>query len=272
MAILPVYTLSFTSLRLDRAGAVITRVAGEAPAVAEELGGGLTLELVEVPGGRFTMGTALGPDADEQPAHRVSLPAFWLGRGPVTQAQWRAVMGKAPPCRFKGDALPVENVSWHDAVRFCQKLSARTSRAYGLPSEAQWEYACRAGSSGPFGCGETITADAANYNGEFTFAAEPKGLYRHTTTEAGAFAPNAFGLFDMHGNVWEWCADHWHADYQGAPGDGRAWLHGGDARQRVARGGCWHDTPQVCRSAARLPYLAGEGDEFVGFRVTLPIA
>jgi formylglycine-generating enzyme required for sulfatase activity len=270
MIALSPHLLSFTSLRLAATGAVVERVPGQAQAWWEDLGGGTTLELVDVPAGHFHMGSTQAVYPDEQPAHRVSVPAFRLGRGPVTQAQWRAVMGKAAACRFNGPALPVENVSWQGAVRFCERLSARKGRAYGLPSEAQWEYACRAGTRGPFACGETITTDAANYNGEFVFAAEPKGVYRHVTTEPGAFAPNAFGLLDMHGNVWEWCADHWHNHYQGAPSDGRAWVHGGHASLRVARGGCWHDTPQVCRSAARLAYAAGEGDEFVGFRVMLP--
>jgi formylglycine-generating enzyme required for sulfatase activity len=261
--------ITFTSVRLDAAGAVIERVPAEAMGWVEVLGGGVTLALVTVPGGSFQMGTRGGPDADEQPAHRVAVPAFRLGRGPVTQAQWQAVMGRAAPCRFRGDALPVETVTWHEAVRFCQKLAARTGRAYGLPSEAQWEYACRAGSAAPFAFGETLTTEVANYNGEFVFRAEPKGVYRHVTTAPGTFPPNAFGLWDLHGNVWEWCADLWHADYGGAPADGRAWDAGGAAGRRVARGGCWHDTPHVCRSAARLSYPADEGDELVGFRVAL---
>ena len=266
---MPVFSQAYTSPCLNAAGTVIKHTSGEAQVWVEDLGVGVTLELVAVPGGSFVMGTAHGPETDEQPAHHVTVPAFRLGRAPVTQAQWRAVMGKPAVCRFRDASLPVETVSWHNAVRFCQRLAARTGRAYGLPSEAQWEYACRAGSVGPFAFGETLTTEVANYNGEFVYRVEPKGLYRHTTTAAGAFPPNAFGLLDMHGNVWEWCADHWHADYRGAPTDGRAWTHGGDAGRRVARGGCWHDTPHVCRSAARLPCAAGEGDEIVGFRVML---
>jgi formylglycine-generating enzyme required for sulfatase activity len=154
--------LAFTSLRLDAAGAVVERLPGHAAAWIEDLGGGMTLELVSIPAGSFVMGSPHGPYPDEQPAHRVSVPAFRLGRGPVTQAQWRAVMGKLASGRFQGDPRPVETVSWHDVQRFCQRLSARTGRRYALPSESQWEYACRAGTQGPFACGETLTTDQAN--------------------------------------------------------------------------------------------------------------
>jgi formylglycine-generating enzyme required for sulfatase activity len=264
--------LTFATLRLDEAGVVIGRSVCQAQAWVEDLGDGVTLELVTVPAGSYNMGSLRGPDAGEQPAHRVTVPAFRLGRGSVTQGQWRAVMGKTPHCRFTGSELPVDSISWQAAERFCARLSVRTGRAYRLPSEAQWEYACRAGTAGPFSWGETITTGAANYNGQFVFRAESTGHYRHATTEAGHFPPNPFGLFDMHGNVWEWCADHWHPDYRGAPTDGRAWVFGGVPARRVARGGCWHDTPAACRSAARLAFPAEEGDEFVGFRVMLPSA
>ncbi len=216
------------------------------------------------------MGSLGGGDEDERPQRRVTVAPFWLGQYPVTQAQWGAIMGRNPS-RFKGPTRPVDNVSWREAHRFCERLARRTGRPYALPSEAQWEYACRAGGMTPFAYGPTLTTDLANYNGEFTYRGGPRGVYRHVTTEVGAFPPNAFGLYDMHGNVWEWCADPWHADYSGAPADGRTWASGGDPGQRVARGGCWHDPPDVCRSAARLKYPLDEGDEFLGFRVALPI-
>ena len=190
-----------------------------------------------------------------------------MARALVTQEQWRAVMSRRATCRFAGDERPVENVAWGEAQAFCQRLAQRAGRAYRLPSEAQWEYACRAGGSAPFHTGETLTTDLANYCGEHAFRAEPAGLYRHVTTPAGMFPPNDFGLYDLHGNLWEWCADTWHADYTGAPASEAAWQSGGDRAARVVRGGSWHDVPGACRSAARARYEAGQGDDFVGFRV-----
>lgn len=130
------------------------------------------------------------------------------------------------PSRFKGEKRPVERVSWKDAVEFCQKLSALTGETYRLPSEAEWEYACRAGTTTPFYFGKTITSDLVNYDGNYPYGSGPKGTYRKETTEVGQFPPNAFGLYDMHGNVQEWCADTYHDSYQGAPTDGSVWEKG----------------------------------------------
>ena len=170
----------------------------------------LELEMVLVPGGAFLMGSPRGQGyPDEQPQHYVQTWPFWMSRSPITQEQWQAVMGTLP-CRFKGPKLPVDTVSWIEANRFCEKLSSRTRHRIHLPSEAQWEYACRAGANTAFSYGPTLTSDLANYNGEFTYQNEPKGIYRHTTTPGGTFPPNAFGLYDLHGNLWEWCLDVWH--------------------------------------------------------------
>jgi formylglycine-generating enzyme required for sulfatase activity len=177
-------------------------------------------------------------------------------------------MEKPLDYRFVGPALPVDRACWSDAMGFCTRLSLKTGRAYRLPSEAEWEYACRAGTATPFYFGSTLTTDLANYVGEHTYAAEPKGVYRHKTTPGGSFPPNAFGLSNMHGNLWEWCADSWHEDYSGAPLDGSAWVERG-AQHRVVRGGSWHETPGHCRSAVRLKYDQRERDDFVGFRVVL---
>ncbi len=259
----------FTTITLNVSGEIIGRSKHQARLFVEKLDRGPELELVAIPGGAFRMGSFGGKGyEDERPQHRVTVAPFFIGKYPITQEQWQFVMG-SNPSRFKGPKHPVESISWKDACRFCERLSKRTGRAYRLPSEAELEYACRAGTTTPFHFGETVTTDAANYNGEFVYSAEPKGIYRHTTTEVGAFPPNAFGLFDMHGNVWEWSADVWHDNYEGGPSDNRAWKFKGDTTFRVARGGCWHDTPDVCRSAARLKYAANEGDEFVGFRAVM---
>jgi len=189
-----------------------------------------------------------------------------MGRYAVTQAQYEAVIGKNPS-NFKGAKRPVENVSWNDAQEFCKKLSQTTGRKYRLPSEAEWEYACRAGTTTPFHFGETITSALANYNGTYIYQSEPEGEYRSQTTNVGSFPPNAFGLYDMHGNVWEWCEDVYHKTYEGAPTDGSAWNVGEDSDRRMLRGGSWNYFPRFCRSAARINYDAGERSNYFGFRV-----
>ena len=253
---------------VDARGQVIDRPRRRVVGVEEDLGRGVTLALLTIPGGVFQMGSLHGHGpSEEHPQHRVRLDVFWAGRDLVTQAQWKRVMGKAAPCRFVGDSLPVENVYWHEAQTFCQRLSKMIDRRCHLPAESQWEHACRAGGGSAFHWGDTLTTDLANYCGEHVYAGEPRGLYRHTTTPAATFPPNAFGLHDMHGNLWEWCQDNWHDDYSGALGDGLSWTTRGDQALRVARGGSWHDVPGACRSAARAYFAADCGDDMVGFRV-----
>jgi len=217
-----------------------------------------------------------------------------MGKYAVTQAQWQAVAAmpqvnqalNPDPSRFKGNDRPVEKVSWHDAVEFCNRLSHHTGKQYRLPSEAEWEYACRAnpvasagsfrageavgsGTVTPFHFGETITPELANYDGNYTYGSGPKGVYRAQTTVVGSFPANAFGLSDMHGNVWEWCLDHWHDSYENAPTDGSAWidLNAKTDARRVRRGGSWDNDPRDCRSATR--YYVNPGFDFdnFGFRV-----
>jgi formylglycine-generating enzyme required for sulfatase activity len=183
-----------------------------------------------------------------------------MGRYPVTQVQWRFVAGleqvnrqlDADPSRFKGDHRPVERVSWDNAVEFCDRLSIYAGREYRLPTEAEWEYACRAGTTTPFHFGETISSEVANYRGSSTYNNGPKGAYRQETTPVDHFGvANPFGLCDMHGNVFEWCQDHWHGSYAGVPMDGSAWLTENELTDRVLRGGSWFLDPRDCRSAYR---------------------
>jgi formylglycine-generating enzyme required for sulfatase activity len=198
-----------------------------------------------------------------------------IGQYAVTQAQWRAVAGlpkrqidlNSDPSRFKGDNLPVEQVSWLEAVEFCDRLSQFTGRTYRLPSEAEWEYACRAATTTPFYFGETITTDLVNYNGNYTYNRGPKGIYREKTTAVGSFPPNAFGLYDMHGNVYEWCADPWPGNYNSAPTDGSVWESGRYTQCRVVRGGSWITGPSGCRSADRYVSEPDSRGTIYGFRV-----
>jgi formylglycine-generating enzyme required for sulfatase activity len=210
-------------------------------------------------------------DRSEQPQHYVSVPAFFLGKYPVTQAQYQAVTGENPSY-FKGANRPVEKVSWVDAMVFCYKLSQLTGKFYRLPSEAEWEYACRAGTTTPFYFGETITTDLANYNGYYSsYGSGPSGIKRNGTTNVGSFPANAFGLYDMHGNVYEWCEDPWHDNYNGAPTDGSAWESGGNGSKRVLRGGSWYYNSRYCRSANRGSNKASGRYTFWGFRVVLGV-
>ena len=258
----PAQGFDFEVVTVNGLGEIVQRQTHTARQFIENLDGGVSLAMVLIPGGTFLMGSRAGQGYDdERPQHSVVVPSFLMGKYPVTQAQWEAVMGWSPPYRCKGARRPVDRVSWEDARAFCARLSARTGRAYRLASEAEWEYACRAGTTTPFYFGETITTGLANYVGEHVYRSEPKGIYRHATTEVGSFPPNAFGLYDMHGNVWEWCAGAWRDDYAG--GAGRA------GPERALRGGCWHDPPGLCRSAARLRHVPHEGEDFFGFRVAL---
>ncbi len=288
---------------------------------------GVPLEMILIPPGSFMMGspaTETGSKESERPQHLVKVSLFFLGRYPITQAQWKAVAQmsqvrrklKENPSRFKWDNRPVEKVSWYDAIEFCARLSQHKGKNYRLPSEAEWEYACRAVNSyqlsvesgkltveewnekyhQPFHFGETISNDLANYSGSNekygAYGRGEKGESRQQTTEVDYFGvANDFGLSDMHGNVWEWCADPWHDSYEGAPEDGRVWDEKSnnenhyqnivesidvllkDERSRVLRGGSWRSSPNSCRSAFRhlnvpdLRYFSLDG-----FRVACGVA
>ncbi len=270
---------SFEVVTVNRQGKETQRRRQQAQFFGEDLGNGVILEMVSIPGGTFFMGS---PDneaerySNESPRHQVKLAPFYMGKFPITQAHWRVVAAlpqveialEADPSNFKDENRPVERVSWHQAVEFCARIKQKTGRNYSLPSEAQWEYACRASTTTPFHFGETVTADLANYDGNYIYGSGPKGKYRKQTTPVGSFqVANSFGLYDMHGNVWEWCADPWHKNYNIAPPDGSVWNMGGDDQYRLLRGGSWFNHPGTCRAARRNWFAPDIGDSYIGFRV-----
>lgn len=246
----------------------------------EKLKTNLCIEMARIPEGEFMMGSP--PEepercTNEEPQHLVVVPSFYMARYPVTQAQWRFVAGLTKvklnllpdPAFFKGENLPVECVSWVEAVEFCERLSVYTGRKYALPSEAQWEYACRAGTTTPFHFGDKITTDTANYYGTHSYNEGSKGIYRKRTTLVGSFLPNDFGLYDMHSNVWEWCQDHWHDNYKEAPRDASPWmdLNPDKDEYHVLRGGSWYDGARFCRSASRNDEDLFNVNSHIGFRI-----
>ncbi len=246
----------------------------------ERLADGVELTMVQIPAGGFLMGSRSeepGSYGKGGPQHKVTFGAFSLSKTPITQAQWQVVAGwqklqrdlNSDPARFKGLHRPVESVLWEDAIEFCQRLSQRFGRTYTLPSEAQWEYACRAGTITPFHFGATLTPDLANYDGNYTYGGGPKGVYLQETTAVASFPANPWGLYDMHGNVWEWCLDHWHGNYHGAPADGSAWLDSDVNKdsKRLLRGGSWHGRPAYCRSDYRDGNHPDYRNASIGFRV-----
>jgi formylglycine-generating enzyme required for sulfatase activity len=301
-------TFNFEMIKVNARGEEIKRESKQAQYFTQDLGNGISLDMIIIPEGRFLMGTE---DSEiqrlckkyntdyfrhEKPQHHVDVKSFHMGKYPITQAQWKAIASRQDlkmeidlnpdPARFKGSDLPVEKVRWEEAIEFCGRITKLAGREYRLPSEAEWEYACRAGTSTPFYLGETITGELANYNGNYTYADEAKGQYRERTTPVGQFPPNTFGLYDMHGNVWEWCLDPWHENYEGAPKDGKVWDEENksdnryqnildsinklvnDQRTHVLRGGSWDNFPRACRSACRSGI--GVGSDVVGFRVVCP--
>ncbi|OKH53098.1 serine/threonine protein kinase [Calothrix sp. HK-06] len=277
------HTFDFDIVTLNAQGLEIERTRANARFFTEDLGSGVFLEMVSIPGGNYMMGSIDGEgDADERPQHNVQIEPICIGKYPVTQAQWRAVSNlpkinlslNPHPSKFKGANRPVENVSWHEAQEFCARLHQKTGRKYRLPSEAEWEYACRAGTTTPFHFGDTITPDLANCGNSETrmFEFETKTKIRKETTPVGSFeVANSFGLYDMHGQVWEWCADPWHNNYVGAPTDGSVWEWQGDKNRRVLRGGSWSFSPVLCRSASRSWNESDGGLRICGFRVVVSL-
>jgi len=282
-------TIHFDFASVDEKGRRRPPQRAAAIVFTEDLGSGNNLDMVAIPGGNFTRGSP-GDEPErrpnEGPQHHVAVPPFSISAAPITQAQWLAVVMAHPakvqhglnpsPSFFRGIDLPVESIAWYEAGEYCRRLAAISGRNYRLPSEAQWEYACRAGAAGPFNVGPTITAELANYcgaggavcgdsdgksiasdyydgvkYGSGGYGQGPVGMFRGTTTRAGTFPPNRFGLYDMHGNVWEFCLDIATATYEDAPTDGSAYLTGPPDSNRILRGGSWSHNPAICRSAYR---------------------
>jgi formylglycine-generating enzyme required for sulfatase activity len=267
----------------------VVKASKEANYLDFDLGAETKLEMVHIPAGSFLMGQTVAERQElirqigeegyqswygnELPQHLVNVSEFYLG----TQSQYLALMGENPS-RWKDGELPVESVSWHDAQKFCEKLSAKMGKKFGLPSEAQWEYACRAGTKTPFHFGETIDGKVANYRAQDweyggktypgSYGEGKLGDFKQKTSPVGLYKlANNFGLYDMHGNVWEWCEDRWHENYQGAPVDGSAWNSGNADDFRLLRGGSCYNFSSYCRSAVRGRGSADSRDFSAGFRV-----
>lgn len=294
LLILPVSVLAQAQLWvLDGFGEVHSIPAAPSPEIVITLPGGVTMELVLIPAGGFQMGSTDGPDWSschedygysncEQPVHQVNIGYnFGMGKFEVTQAQWESLMGTNPARNFGvGDNYPVHSVSWNDCQQFITVLNNHiTSTGEGpatfrLPSEAEWEYACRAGTTTRFyfgdsdGCGTDCTDCAAGTlagnRSDYMWYCGNNSPYG--SKPVGGKLPNAFGLYDMSGNAWEWCEDYWHAGYTGAPSDGSAW-ESPTSLFRVFRGGSWLSLAQRCRSAHRLGRNPGYGYYTIGFRL-----
>lgn len=267
----------FDVTTIDAQGQEISRSRSQAEYFTENLVNDVSLDMVLIPSGTFMMGSPQGEgEEDEHPQHEVTISSFFIGKYPITQKQWTAVVSfpkveldlNPNPSHFKGDNRPVEKISWLEAVEFCKRLSITTGRDYRLPSESEWEYTCRAKTTTPFHYGEALTGELANYYcATEIYADEPKGNFRGETTLVGSYPPNAFGLYDMHGNVREWCADHRHNSYLKHPNDGSPWLSNNENCARIARGGSWVNLSGYCRSALRSSNDPEHRDFNLGFRV-----
>jgi formylglycine-generating enzyme required for sulfatase activity len=286
----------FVTVRVDERGKVIDRQTKQARCFIEDLSYDVKLEMVEIGGGEFWMGSSEAEaqaafadakryykDANEAwykaeiPRHRVKVSPFLMGKYPVTQAQWYEVMGDLPEIsdELRGDHHPVVNVSWEEAVEFCRELTRRKDHQYRLPTEAEWEYACRAGTSTPFAFGPTLTPEIANYWWSHPYGSGPKKDPLQKTVAVGSQGvANAFGLYDMHGNVWEWCSDWYGASYyeecreeyrkKGVVADPQGPAYGSI---RVYRGGGWYNFAVNCRSAYRVLDAPGDRYDNLGFRL-----
>ena len=290
---LPLKQLEFQTIEVNEKAEIIAKPDRSVQYFEEEIAEDLSIKMIIIPGGSFMMGSPedeLDSYSSEEPQHLVTVPSFAIGQFVVTQAQWKTIAQlpkvkqklNLSPSYYSGDDRPVERVDWFEAVEFCNRLIRLTRKLYRLPSEAEWEYACRAGTTTAFNIGPTIATDFANYRGTDDVRADrtisgnygegPKGNYRGKTTPAQTFSANNFGLFDTHGNVWEWCADDWHDNYDGAPIDSSVWDASNDSGSKVIRGGSFGSSPQNCRSAFRYSYVSNFRSNDLGFRILLPLS
>ncbi len=265
-------SIEFSSIKLNERGDEIDKPIRRAEIFQENLGQGIFLTMVKIPTGKFMMGASTseeGQTPQERPQHSVEISDFYLGQTLVTQAQWAAIFPETKISK-QNRQLPVHSINWLDAIAFCTKLSQTTGGKYRLPSEAEWEYACRAHTTTPFAYGDTIAPSIVNYNGGHPYGQAQRGEFRQQITPVAKFPPNLFGLYDMHGNLWEWCLDEWFDNYNGASTTGAA---RGDldvrARNslRVVRGGSWFSDGQICRSASRLGLVGTFRHQYYGLRV-----
>ncbi|MFQ3580790.1 MAG: formylglycine-generating enzyme family protein [Chloracidobacterium sp.] len=275
-------TLTFETPRLDARGNVIETLNKETQRFTERLSDQVSLELVAIPGECFTMGSSRADEADEneKPPIRARVFGFYMGRTEVTQAQWRVVAGwpkierdlPPDPSKFKGDDLPVDSITWDEAVEFCRRLTKKTGRPYRLPTEAEWEYACRAGTSGMFTYGAVLAPTLENYDSSLPYGDEPAVPARRKPTPAGSLGFNAFGLADMHGNVREWCLDAYVPRLTGTHALGapvRSVRQDEAGQSRVIRGGAWSSAPDGCRCSIREGLHREDLLTILGFRVAL---
>lgn len=271
----------FDVITINKDGVEVSRRKGRAKYYTEDLGNGVALEMVRIPGGSFLMGSPeseTGRRPNEGPQHRVTVQPFYVGKYEVTGEQWREVC-KLPKVKMNislrsregvGDKYPVDELNWCAAVEFCERLSRKTGRRYWLPTEAEWEYACRAGTTTAYHFGDAITPQVANYGDRVVYT---DGRNRRDKTPAGFMGvANGFGLFDMHGSVSEWCLDPAHKDYTGAPDDGSVWKKGGGRGDRVLRDGSYLSRPEYCRSASRSMFHKHLAASTFGLRVVREIA
>ena len=247
----------------------------------EKLPNKVSLEMMRIPKGSFQMGSY--KNKEEQPVHEVTIQPFFMSKYLITQKQWKTVATlpqvkcklNPEPSRFTGDSLPVERISWYDAQEFCARLSRRSSREYRLPSEAEWEYACRAGTTTSFHFGETLTSNKVNCNDKLINIYE-MDEHKQETTPVGSFPANTFGLYDMHGNVYEWCEDCWYPNYEEADNSRKARQQDDTSSVglslRVLRGGAWVCQPKNCRCAFRNYVEPNDRYSIIGFRIVCNLA
>lgn len=271
--IVTVMLLSLTGCHI-LAGSGTLETADTATTGSQELmKNSLGMEFIFISPGAFTMGSPAEAPCrnDDETQHRVTLTrGFYMQTTEVTQGQWMAIMGHNPSS-FKncGTRCPVEDVTWEDVQEYIQKLNRQTGQNYRLPTEAEWEYACRAGTDGPFNTGNCLLTSQANYDGNFPLVGCPKGRFRQSPMPVASFAPNSWGLYDMHGNVWEWCSD-WYGEYPfGSVTDP---VGPSTGTHRVLRGGSWRSVAERCRSTDRRFRMPDNASERRGFRLVLPLA